>query len=138
MNPVTSLRPQPGAKPTLLLVEDEFSTRWAAAEFFRAEGFMVVEADDVNDALMVLLSGKSIDAVFSDLRLPGDHGGEFLSTWLEKHRPNIPVLLTSGRTDGATCAGTNPLRRFVVKPYDLREVLRLVCRMLGRGIEMPD
>lgn len=80
MNPVMSLRPQPPSNPTLLLVEDDFSTRWTAAEMLRAAGFTVVEAVDANEALSVFLAGKPIDAVFTDLGLPGDRGGDFLST----------------------------------------------------------
>lgn len=137
MNPVRSLRPRPPSKPTLLLVEDDFPTRWTAAEFLRAAGFTVIEAIDVDEALTVLLAGKPIDAVFSDLHLPGDRGGDFLSAWLEKHRPYVPMLLTSGTTDGAALVGHNPLRRFVIKPYDLPEVARLLRSMLGVGMSMP-
>jgi len=138
MNPVvSSLRPEPPSKFTLLLVEDDFFTRWTAAQYLRAAEFTVVEAISVDEALTVFLSGKLIDVVFSDLNLPGDRGGDFLSAWLEKHRPHIPVLLTSGRTDGAALIGLNRLRRFVLKPYDLGEVAQLLRRMLDRGMTMP-
>lgn len=136
MNPVTSLRPQPPSKPTLLLVEDDFSTRWTAAEFLRAAGYGVVETVDVDEALAVLLSGKPIDVVFSDLHLPGDRSGDFLSAWLEKHRPHVPMLLTSGKPDGASLVARSPLRRFVIKPYDLTEVARLLRSMLDVGMSM--
>jgi len=138
MNPVMSLRPQPPSKPTLLLVEDDFPIRWTAAEFLRAAGYTVVEAVDVDEALTVLLAEKPIDAVFSDLHLPGDRGGEFLSAWLEKHRPHVPMLLTSGKNDGAALmVGHNPLRRFVIKPYDLPEVAGLLQSMLGVAMSNP-
>lgn len=137
MNPIRSLRPQPPSTPTLLLVEDDFSTRWTAAEFLRAAGYTVIEAVDVAEALTVLAPGRRIDLVFSDLYLPGDRGGDFLSAWLEKHRPHLPVLLTSGKAEGAALVGSSPLRRFVIKPYDLREVALLVRSMLDVGMSIP-
>jgi DNA-binding NtrC family response regulator len=139
MNPITSLRTQPPSRPTLLLVEDDFPTRWTAAEFFRAAGYTVIEAVDVAEALAVLLTGKLIDAVFSDVNLPDDPGGgTFLSDWLAKHRPNVPVLLTSGnKTHATVLVQHKPLRQFVIKPYDLDEVARLLRAMLTGGMSMP-
>lgn len=137
MNPVMSLHLQPPPKLTVLLIEDDFSTRWAAAEFLRATGFAVIEAVDVNEALAVLLTSKPIDVVFAELRPAGEHGGEFISAWLEKHRPHIPVLLTSGDATGAALTGENPRRRFVLKPYNLPEVTRLLRAMLGNGQLLP-
>jgi FixJ family two-component response regulator len=66
--------------------------------------------------------------VFSDINLPGEQGGLALSRWLDKHRPAIPLLLTSGESVPAELAGIRP---FISKPYSLAEVEERLERMMA-------
>lgn len=57
--------------PVVLIVEDEFSVRWPAAEYLREISYSVIEASNANDAITVLTSGAPIDLAFVDFKLPG-------------------------------------------------------------------
>ena len=117
---VPPLRNKQEVKPTILIVEDHFTTRWSAAEYLRMRGYKVIEAVNLTEALGLAAAG-AIDAVFSDVQLGEEQGGHELAQWFAKHRPSIPVMLTSGADD----AGPSPmgeLRSFVRKPYDLPQV----------------
>jgi DNA-binding NtrC family response regulator len=117
---------------TILIVEDHFETRWTAAEYMRHRGYKVIEAVNATEALSLAASGVSIDAVFSDVYLGNGDSGYDLAQWFAKHRSLIPVLLTSGADQGCALA-TDELRRFVRKPYDLRQVEQLLRSMLEQS-----
>jgi CheY-like chemotaxis protein len=118
------------AKRTVLLVEDHFQTRWSAAEFLRHGGYRVVEAVNVAEAMGVMRCGAHVDIVFSDVNMPGDQDGYELAQWLEQDYPQLPVLLTSGDPQNPTALNSNPLRRFIRKPYDPSEVEKILLSML--------
>ena len=118
-------------KATILIVEDDFMTRWSAAEYLRLRGYKVLEAVDVTEALGLAAAGTPIDAVFSDIHLGGGQGGHELAQWFSKHRPFIPVLLTSG-ADDPDPSPMSELRSFVRKPYDLTQVEQLLRSMIKR------
>jgi DNA-binding NtrC family response regulator len=118
-------------EPVLLLVEDDFDTRWAAAEWLRDAGFRVIEAGDAKEAMSVLSAGEHVDIVFSDVFMPGDFTGVFLAEWIAKHHPSIPVLLTSGAPKDAHIATAPESRQhFIEKPCDPDEVVRRIREML--------
>jgi len=118
-------------KPTILVVEDHFMTRWAAAEYLRRGGYKVLEAVNVTEALGLAAAGTQIDAVFSDVELGEVQGGHELAQWFSKHRPSIPVLLTSG-ADNPGPSPMSELRSFVRKPYDLTQVELWLRSMIER------
>jgi DNA-binding NtrC family response regulator len=106
-------------RSAVLIVEDESLLRWPVAEYLRDSGYRVIEAGSVKEAMMVLSSDARVDVVFSDINLPGELGALALSQWLRKHRPGIPLLLTSGESVPAALAGIRP---FISKPYSLAEI----------------
>jgi two-component system, response regulator PdtaR len=114
---------------TILVVEDHFMTRWAAARYLRNAGFKVVEAVDAQEAMGLAASGLPISAVFSDVSLGAGPRGDELADWFAKHRPSVPVLLTSGEDYTSQLPATQ-LRRFLRKPYSLAEVDDLLRKML--------
>ena len=110
--------------PVLLIVEDEFSVRWAAAEFLRESAYSVIEAANAAEAIAAIMSGAHIDLAFIDFKLPGGPNGIMLAKWLDAHRPAIPVLPYLGfdwshcrGSTEATPAATYPsLIRFPISP----------------------
>jgi len=118
-------------KATILIVEDHFMTRWSAAEYLRKRGYRVLEAVNVTEALGLATAGTPIDAVFSDVQLGEEQGGHELAQWFGKHRPSIPVLLTSG-ADQHGSSPMSELRSFVRKPYDLTQVELWLRSMIKR------
>jgi len=103
--------------PVLLVVEDEFSVRWAAAEFLRESAYSVIEAANAAEAIAAIMSGTHIDLAFIDFKLPGGPNGIMLAKWLDAHRPAVPVLLTSGLTETLPGFYRGNTRRYIPKPY---------------------
>jgi DNA-binding NtrC family response regulator len=121
------------ARPVVLVVEDEFSLRWPASEYLRDSGYRVVEAASVAEAILIFSANTRVDAVFSDINLKGELSGIELSRWLHEHRPDVPMLMTSGDQVAAKAASTGPHRSFIAKPYLLAEVDQLIKSFLLRN-----
>jgi CheY-like chemotaxis protein len=119
---------QPGAKApkTVLIVEDHFWTRYTAAEYLRASGYRVVEANDADEAVSVLASGNQVHVVFSDIQMAGSMDGLALADWIVQRRPGLPLILTSGRRPDVLPANC---RCFFVKPCSLADVEREIRRL---------
>jgi DNA-binding NtrC family response regulator len=130
----TSVQDLADARPVVLVVEDEFSLRWPAAEYLRDSGYRVVEAASVDEAIMVFSSHTRVDVVFSDINLRGELNGNALSRWLHEHHPEVPMLMTSGDKTAARPVVTDARRTFIAKPYVLAEVDQLIKSILSRNV----
>ena len=108
-------------KRTVLIVEDHLWTLYTVADYLRAAGYRVVEARDAEEAVSVLCSGKPIDVVFSDIKMPGSMDGIGLADWIGQHYPGLPVLLTSGYSPPSL---PTACRAFFVKPCSLADLER--------------
>jgi DNA-binding NtrC family response regulator len=77
----------------------------------RQAGVDVVHAANANQALRYLeTSVEPLDAVLSDIAMPGAMNGIALAFELRRRRPELPVLLTTGyadQLDEATRGGFN-------------------------------
>lgn len=115
--------------PVVLIVEDHFLTRCTAAVYLREAGYRVIEAADAAEAISALASGTRVDLVFSDVYMPGGLDGHGLARWVAQHQPAVPVVLTSAAPqDSALLAAGSA--RFLIKPYLLTEVERLIAGLL--------
>jgi CheY-like chemotaxis protein len=120
--------------PVVLIVEDEFSVRWAAADYLRESAYTVIEASNAADAITELTSGARIDLAFIDFKLPGGLNGLMLAKWLDAYRPAIPVLLTSGLAETLPAFYRGNTRRYIPKPYSFPDVTMQIRDMLqSRG-----
>lgn len=83
----------------ILIVEDELLVRMFAVDVLEEEGFTVDQASDGGEALAVLeQSGASLRAVVVDLGLP-DRSGDQLATQMQTVRPELPIVIASGRSE---------------------------------------
>ena len=96
--------------------------RLHVVDSFSDSGFAVVEAADGVQALKILEQDRSIDAVFTDLTLPGDVDGFAVARWARDHRPGLPVFLTSGEVTQSHAERIAPDEPFFGKPCDYAEV----------------
>ena len=116
--------------PVVLVVEDEFSVGWAAAEFLRECGYSVVGASNAAEAMEVITSGAHIDLAFVDFKLPGGINGIMLAKWLDVQRPAVPVLLTSGLAETLPGFYRGNTRRYIPKPYTFPDLALQIRDML--------
>ena len=115
----------------IAIVEDEPDLREAVADYLSANGFDVTVAGSAAE-MRELLKDKSFDLAILDIAMPGEDGlslGRFL-------RSRMPIGLIF-----ATAAGTSIDRivglelgadDYLVKPYELREMLARVRSVLRR------
>jgi len=79
------------------VVDDDARIRRQIAGYLADRGYMVVEAANADEALLLLEDvDRSIDCVFSDVQMPGRYDGVDLARWVLGHRPGLAVLLASG------------------------------------------
>ncbi len=115
-----------GARPRLLLADDEDPLRRAMARGLSAAGFDVSEAADGRQAAE-LVANASFDAVVTDVSMPGMTGIELLRTVRERDL-DLPVLLISGApdVDSAVEAVRYGATDYLVKPVEMSVLDRKV------------
>ena len=123
--------PAAGRAHVVLVVEDEAILRMMVAGHLRANGYRVIEAASLNEAVAVLSSGEPADIVFSDVNLSGSLGGLSLTVWVREHFPAVPVILTSGNKSVVERIRAGDTVPFIAKPYDPEEVERSIRRALS-------
>jgi DNA-binding response OmpR family regulator len=115
---------------TILLVEDEVLLRLDIADFLQDEGYRVLSAASAGEAVSVLSSGEAIDAVVTDVQMPGSMNGLDLARWTREYLPDIAVLIMSG------CLPLNPQMvpdaMLISKPFGYREIARRLSALIGR------
>lgn len=117
---------QAGGKAAILVVEDEALIRMVIADQLRDSGYDVVETRSADEAVALMEKGLHVDAVFSDVNLPGTLNGIGLVRWMRSQRPQIPVLLTSGAISVQDMPADLHDIELLHKPYDVDEVVRRI------------
>ena len=85
-----------GAISTVLVVEDEILVRMHSADMLEEAGFVVLEAADADEALVILNGLEHVHLLFSDIDMPGSMDGLDLAKIVHDRWPHIRLLLTSG------------------------------------------
>jgi two-component system, response regulator PdtaR len=109
-------------QPVVLVVEDDVLVRFAIADYLRNACYAVIEAANANEALEVFASGVIVNAVFTDVQMPGAMDGLTLVRWVYEHHPHVQVLVASGKSDAAVSSGLIADDAFFAKPYRLEAV----------------
>jgi DNA-binding NtrC family response regulator len=100
----------------VLLVEDSDEVAALAEEMMTTLGYEVTRVASAAAALGVLADGREIDAVFSDVMMPGGMSGVALARELSIRRPDLAVLLTTGVEASAHDAIVEGIQ-VILKPY---------------------
>jgi DNA-binding NtrC family response regulator len=116
----------------ILLVEDEFFIRFDVAEQLRDAGFEVIEASAADDAMDYIASGERIDALITDIRMPGTLDGLELAGRVRNMQPMLLILVASGSVELESAASR--VGRFISKPYDPKRIAMLIAEMLGPAL----
>ncbi|HEV8355620.1 MAG TPA: sigma-54 dependent transcriptional regulator [Gemmatimonadales bacterium] len=117
----------------LLLVDDDEEACRLLGEVLAREGYGVVRALSVEEALAALGGQGPFDAVLTDLRMPGSSGLDLLRA-VRSRDPRALVFVLTAFGD-ATAAG-EAIRAgaydFISKPYDLPTLRRAIAQALER------
>jgi PAS domain S-box-containing protein len=90
-----------GSGETILVVEDEPALRAYAVEALCDLGYRVLEAADGREALSIVEQHPEIALLFTDVVLTGGMNGRDLANAATRHKPDLPVLYTTGYTPNA-------------------------------------
>ena len=86
---------QSSTAPVVLVVENDVLLRLVTASNLRDAGFEVIEAANSAEAIRVL-EFIPVDALFSDIDMPGKMDGLALAQWVHQRRLDTRIILTSG------------------------------------------
>ncbi|MFH1177573.1 MAG: sigma-54 dependent transcriptional regulator [Acidobacteriota bacterium] len=119
----------------ILVVDDDDGSRAAVATGLRRVGYEVIELDGAEPALALLGAGEPLDALITDVRMPGMDGYELLARAREE-RPEIAILMITafGDVDGAVRALQAGADDYLTKPVNLLELRRRVQQQLERRL----
>jgi two-component system NtrC family sensor kinase len=115
----------------ILVVDDRRENLlFLANDVLRPEGYEVITAIDGKQALDKALAERP-DLIVTDLKLPRLSGLELMEA-LRKEQVDIPVILTTfyGSEQAAIQAFRLGAKDYMVKPYEIREMLKSVERAL--------
>ncbi|MGV4796810.1 response regulator [Rhizobium sp. F40D2] len=114
-------------KRTVLIVEDELLIRIVLADTLADEGYDVIEAGNVLEAVAVL-GRRKIDAVITDVDMPGGLSGLDLARMISSSDMKVPVIITSG----GSIVRPEELPSdtvFMPKPYGMNVISAMVREM---------
>lgn len=106
----------------ILVVEDDAFVRDMAVSGLEDAGFEVIEAVDGGQALRLLNTEIAIDALLTDVRMPGASGWEVAKAY-RRQFPDLPVMYVTGYSEQM-----DPVTGGVIlpKPYRLSQVISIL------------
>ena len=121
-------------QPTVLIVEDEPAQQAVLSYNLKAEGFDVIEADNGDEALILVYENMP-DAIVLDWMLPRTSGIEVCRRLKQKPETRaIPIIMLSARAEevdrvrGLETGADD----YVVKPYSVVELMARLRSQLRR------
>lgn len=109
---------------TVLVVEDEASIRLSLAYALEDAGFRVVEAKDADAAMAFIESNADIEAVVTDIGMPGSIDGMGLARWMRNNAAHIPIIIATAFSKMHDLDTVNPaIVRVIIKPYSTDEIV---------------
>lgn len=120
-----------GHSATILIVDDEKQIRDLLTRFLEPEGYCVLTAGNVAQAL-ALLAAQPIDLILLDLHMPGPQNGEDFLFLLRDRGNDIPIIVVSGYVDDeATLDHPECVHAVVKKPVRQEALLTHVRQALA-------
>jgi len=117
---------------TVLLADDETTLRENLAEVLEEEGFKVIACRDGAAALKALKT-TSVDAIITDLRMPGVTGMELIDQAVKLAPEALIIVITAfGEVETAVQAMKKGVRDYICKPLIFDEVIFKLKRLLAQ------
>lgn len=118
-------------KQSILVVDDEPSLRSAMCAQLKEQGYSVSSAEDGEVAIKTLRA-MTFDLILLDLKMPKVDGFEVLRFAKKKH-PKTKVVMMTGFADLNNALDSKGLGadHFIAKPFERKELLSVIHRLLG-------
>ena len=114
----------------ILVVEDDDEVAALVGEMLTQLGHDYTRVSSPDAALGALANGRRVDLVFSDVMMPGGVSGIDLAAELRRRRPDLPILLTTGRPDAFEAPARDLSLTVLAKPYDSDALRRALTQLL--------
>ncbi|GJE17496.1 response regulator [Methylobacterium marchantiae] len=112
------------AKPRVLIVEDEVMLLEVITAHLEEAGYDVDQALNAEVALDILKSGRKVDVLFTDIRLPGAMDGWQLAEAAREIRRKLPVIYATGFSHTPPRLAEGAV--FFSKPYRAAAIIRAI------------
>jgi CheY-like chemotaxis protein len=139
-----SMRPRSQVEPlaaecstVVLLVEDEAEVRVTTAEWLRAVGYRVLEAEDGSSALRLLAGTERVDLLVTDIGLPNGLDGRQVADGARECRPGLPVLFITAYSGLVSMEHLEPGMQAIGKPFPFGVLTARISDMLARDVKVP-
>ncbi|GGH28112.1 hypothetical protein GCM10007036_37120 [Alsobacter metallidurans] len=116
---------------TIAIAEDEADLLDAVAEYLTAHGFRVLAARD-GAAFRNIVGRETIDVAVLDISMPGEDGLSLARWVMEQGEAGIIFASAHGGDIDRVVGLELGADDYVVKPYDLRELLARIRAVLRR------
>ena len=123
-------------RPVVLVVEDEILIRTPLCREIRSADFRVVEASSADDALALIRSGVTVDALLTDVRMPGSLDGFALAAAARAALPHIALLVMSSAIAENHRMSLGPFE-FIGKPLETRRLIARLRTLMGAAYQRP-
>ena len=122
---------------TVLVVDDEPTSRALIRRMLEAENFHVEEAEDGESALALIQArSEPFDLVLTDLSMPGIDGRQ-LSETVARYRPSVAILGMSGNPDKVPHIGPSDTPfRVMLKPFTTDDLYHAVRDAITRNADL--
>jgi two-component system, response regulator PdtaR len=117
-------------RKAILIVDDDRLLRDLLIELFTDEGFVVIEAENADQALQQLELAPNVGLLLTDVQMPGELDGVGLVEVVRRRWPNIASIISSGVIQ-PRFEEMPPQARFVPKPWSACDMLRQVHEALA-------
>ncbi|MFZ2445239.1 MAG: PAS domain S-box protein [Syntrophobacteraceae bacterium] len=117
---------------SILFVDDEPGLANTGRTMLQKLGYKVLSTTSSVEALEAFLAAPdNFDLVITDQTMPDITGAE-LAKQIMRTRPDTPIILCTGYSDTVTAAEAEAMgiRKFVMKPLDMRDLAAIVRRVL--------
>lgn len=113
---------------TVLVAEDDILIRLMLVDALIDDGYHVVQAGTVLEAISAIGRNPTFDAMITDVDMPGSLTGLDLAAMVSSVAPRTEIIVASGRD---VSNSVSPSWSWMPKPYSLDRILALLESRLG-------
>jgi len=138
-SPAEGAEAPPRGTETVLVVEDDDLVAVVTCERLRHLGYGVLHARSGPEAVALLEQGMAIDALITDMVMPGGMSGADVIRRFREVRPDLPAIATSGYALAAAVRNGSlpPGTVMLGKPHRLAELAKAVRACLDQPVRAP-
>ena len=113
----------------VLVVDDDDAIRQVIQMALEGSGYEVATAEDGQEALAAVQAAPP-RVILLDMRMPIMDGWAFTRAYRETPPPHAPIVVLTAARDAGEYASDVDADAFLAKPFNLRELLGLVGRLV--------